>query len=61
MSPSVYLPNNRSAVTNSNFVVQAIGDLLNRGLIVECSIMPFVINPLTVSVQNSGIKRLIRF
>ena len=48
-------------MTHSDFVVQAIGDLLNRGLIVECSIMPFVVNPLTVSVQNSGKKRLIRF
>ena len=56
---SVYLSNNRSAVTHSDFVVQAIGDLLNRGLVVECSERPFVVNPLTVSVQNSGKKRLI--
>ena len=57
--PSVYLPNNRSAVKHSDFVVQAIGDLLSRGLIVECSERPFVVNPLTVSVQNSCKKRLI--
>ena len=57
--PSVYLPNNRSAMKHSDFVVQAIGDLLSRILIVECSERPFVVNPLTVSVQNSGKKRLI--
>ena len=31
MPPSVYLPNERSAVTHSDFVVQAIGVLLNKG------------------------------
>ena len=35
MPPSVYLPNKRSAVTHSDFVVQAIGDLLNRGQIIS--------------------------
>ena len=57
--PSVCLHNNRSAIKHGEFVGQAIHDLLVRGLIVECSSMPTVVNPLTVSVQNSGKKRLI--
>ena len=55
---SVYLLNNRSALHHSDFVIEAIHDLLIRGLIVEGNQKPFVINPLTVSVQSNSKKRL---
>jgi hypothetical protein len=51
---SVYLLNNRSAIHHSNFVIEAMHDLLIRGLIVECNQKPFVVNPLTVSVQSNS-------
>ena len=57
--PSVYLHNTRSALIHSNFVVDAINDLLIRGLVVECTERPIVVNPLTVSIQNNGKNRLI--
>ncbi|KAK3086454.1 hypothetical protein FSP39_018665 [Pinctada imbricata] len=44
---------------HDGFVRDAIRDLLNKGLAVECSIRPHVVNPLTVSVQSNGKKRLI--
>ncbi|XP_063405714.1 uncharacterized protein LOC134689678 [Mytilus trossulus] len=41
-------------------LAEAIDDLLIRGLIIECTNdKPLVVNPLTVSVQNNGKKRLI--
>ena len=55
----VILKNNRSALDHKSFVEQAIHDLLIRGLVVECSNVPYVVNPITVSVQNNGKKRLI--
>lgn len=57
--PSAHLRNNRSALNHSDFVEEAINDLLIRGLVVECTEQPIVINPLTVSIQNNGKKRLI--
>ncbi|CAC5396382.1 unnamed protein product [Mytilus coruscus] len=57
--PSTYLHNNLSALKNSDFVHTAIQDLLHRGLIVQCDNRPFVVNPLTVSVQSNLKKRLI--
>ena len=56
---SVHLNNNLSATNNADFVSTAIQDLLNRGLIVQCDIQPFIVNPLTVSIQSNGKKRLI--
>lgn len=41
------------------FVEMAILELLEDGLIVECVDIPFIVNPLTVSVQSNGKKRLI--
>lgn len=43
----------------SDFVHEAINDLLVRGLIKKCNETPIVVNPLTVSIQSSGKKRLI--
>ena len=57
--PSTVLSNNKSSLRHSAFVLEAIHDLLIKGLIEECSHRPTVVNPLTVSVQNSGKKRLI--
>ena len=57
--PSVCLPNNRSAINHSEFVTEAIHDLLIRGLIEECDNQPYVVNPLTVSASNNRKKRLI--
>ncbi|MCG8032477.1 MAG: hypothetical protein JAZ03_09910, partial [Candidatus Thiodiazotropha taylori] len=53
--------NNRSALSEPVFVTEAVKDLLDRGLIEKCneSNPPYIINPLTVSVQTSGKKRLI--
>ena len=57
--PSVFLPNNRSSLNHGDFVESAIHDLLVRGLVIECSSRPIVVNPLTVSIQSNGKKRLI--
>jgi hypothetical protein len=57
--PSICLSNNRSAVNHSEFVVEAIHDLLIKGLIEECESKLIVVNPLTVSVSSSNKKRLI--
>ena len=53
--------NNRSALLEPEFVTEAIGDLLDRGLTEKCNKInpPCIINPLTVSAQTSGKKRLI--
>ncbi|CAC5360698.1 unnamed protein product [Mytilus coruscus] len=55
---SICLQNNRSAIIHSEFVTEAIHDLLIRGLIEECDIQPRIVNPLTVSASNSKKKRL---
>lgn len=51
--------NNNSALLHSEFVEMAILELLEDGLIEECVDIPFIVNPLTVSVQSNGKKRLI--
>ena len=63
--PFIYTPpvasfgNNRSAIQHSEFVEQAIFDLLVAGSVVECGCAPTVVNPLSVSIQANGKKRLI--
>ena len=56
---SVHLQNNNSALNYSDFVVSAISELLKVGSVVECPFPPVVVNPLSVSVQSNGKKRLI--
>lgn len=51
--------NNKSAIIHSEFVSEAISELINLGSIDICDRPPHVINPLTVSVQSNGKKRLI--
>lgn len=51
--------NNSSALNEQEFVEQAINELLFLGCVCEVSTEPDIINPLSVSIQNSGKKRLI--
>ena len=53
------LKNNESALSNAEFVVEAIADLIKRGLVVKYNSLPHCVNPLSVSVQSNGKKRLI--
>lgn len=57
--PSVDLRNNKSALENSDFVCNAISDLVKVGSVLECEGPLYVVNPLSVSVQPNGKKRLI--
>lgn len=63
--PFIYIPkpkiskNNKSADNHKDFVNEAVADLLSSGRIVQSSTRPHVINPLSVSVQPNGKKRLI--
>lgn len=57
--PSAQFSNNRSAIQYNDFVEQAISDLLAAGSVVECECTPTVVNPLSVSIQSNGKKRLI--
>ncbi|MEW8544359.1 MAG: reverse transcriptase domain-containing protein [Candidatus Thiodiazotropha sp.] len=59
LPPQYFSHNNRSAMSEQEFVSEAIKDLLDRSLIEECESPPRVVNPLTVSQQSSGKKRLI--
>ena len=56
---SVFLVNNRSAVSNSKFVTQEIYNLLSKGCVSEVPDMPEVVNPLSVSFNRAGKPRLI--
>lgn len=51
--------NNRSAISHAKFVNEAISELLMDSRIEEVFEAPDIINPLSVSVQSSGKKRLI--
>ena len=55
----VILYNNKSAFQNADFVLSAITELLKVGSVVECPFPPVVVNPLSVSIQPNGKKRLI--
>ncbi len=57
--PSAEFKNNKSAVLYSDFVTDAINDLLSKNLISECEDKPVIVNPLSVSKQSSGKLRLI--
>ena len=51
--------NNRSALDHSEFVNKAILELLHSGRVMELNRPPDVVNPLSVSIQPNGKKRLI--
>ena len=57
--PSPFSKNNKSALLHSDFVSKAISDLITKNLVIENHEPPFVVNPLSVSIQSSGKKRLI--
>lgn len=50
--PCVFL-NNRSAIDNSQFVHEAVFDLLSKGLIVPSHSLPQVVNPLISFYQQN--------
>ena len=53
------LKNNKSAGLNADFVDEAIRELVLSGRVCEVSQEPLVVNPLSVSIQPCGKKRLI--
>ena len=58
LPPKVTLKNNRSSLNHADFVYTAISELLSSGCVKE-TCEPYVVNPLTVSVNVSGKKRLV--
>lgn len=57
--PPVHLKNNGSALEHSDFVNDAILELLQDNRIEELTTPPEIVNPLAVCVLSSGKKRLI--
>ena len=53
------LANNKSALEHSEFVETAITELVQNFVVVEVPFIPHIVNPLSVSIQSSGKKRLI--
>ena len=56
---SAHFDSNKSAITHLDFLSEAIQDLLKTNRIIEVTELPNVLNPLSVTVQNSGKTRLI--
>ena len=52
-----FAKNNESAIQESAFVESAINELLSLECILEVHATPVVMNPLSVSIQNSGKKK----
>ena len=59
MPPAYYSKNNASALKNIEFVENSITELLESERIKQLFYKPLVVNPLSVSVQPNGKKRLI--
>ena len=59
MPPVSFSNNNTSASANAGFVADAISELLLTNHIFETDALPHSVNPLSVSVQSSGKKRII--
>ncbi|MCP3665661.1 MAG: hypothetical protein GY696_24710 [Gammaproteobacteria bacterium] len=57
-SPSIS-KNNHSAFQNQNFVLKSVGEGLKNGCLKLVKERPTVVNPMSVSIQNNGKKRLI--
>ena len=57
--PNAFFDNNHSALMHTNFVLEAIQQLILSSSVVQVSSPPRVVNPLSVSVQSCGKKRLI--
>ena len=56
---AVRLRNNKSARLHADFVDQAVRELVNSGRVCRVDEQPSVVNPLSVSIQPCGKKRLI--
>jgi hypothetical protein len=56
---SMYFKNNKSALDNSEFVDQAVSELVDSGCVHEVPFITCVVNPLSVATNKSGKKRLI--
>ena len=54
-----YMQNNASATKNGNFVDLELTKLLDIGCISKCNVIPYIVNPLTVSINKSGKERLV--
>ena len=50
---------NRSALEHADFFESALEVLCQSGRVIRCTVPPYVANPLSVSVQAKGKKRLI--
>lgn len=57
--PKFRFSNNNSAFKHSDFVSNAISDLVSNGCVIEIPFIPYLVNPLSVSVNKLGKKRLI--
>ena len=57
--PPACFNNNVSAIKNKDFVEEAILELLTSDRVKEVERLPHVVNPLSVSINSSGKKRLI--
>ena len=55
----VNLPNNKSLPKKEKFVLESISEMLKIGSIKEVKVPPKVINPISVSKNSAGKKRLI--
>ena len=57
--PNANIKNNRSAFDNADFVSEAIKELIDSKSVIKVNKKPSVVNPLTVSVNAKGKKRLV--
>ena len=59
-SPSLsFSNNNASALKDMKFVVEAVSELVQNKCVVKTSFKPFLVSPLSVSVNKLGKQRLI--
>ena len=56
---SMFFKNNKSALDNSEFVDQAVSELVYSDCVHNVPFIPYVVNPLSVATNKSGKKRLI--
>ena len=59
VSPKAFFGNHKSALAHANLVWEAVQELLYSGSVVQVPNPPQVVNPLSVSIQSFGKKRLI--
>ncbi|CAC5418320.1 unnamed protein product [Mytilus coruscus] len=57
--PSMHMKNNKSAVSNSDFVDKAVLESVDSGCAYVVPVKPYIVNPLPVATNKSGKQRLI--